>query len=1365
MAKSLLTAALILPSINIATAEDYSSTVLKDGPLGYYRLNDSTERSNVNLNSGSAGSAGNATNLNSSAFAGAIAGDKNRGQFYDSSARAITPWNAALNPHESKPFTMEGWFYPASDQINAGQAVVANRYAYSGVNRQGWVIFQRAQDDTYAGKGGYEGVGWNFRMYRGSGGSSGLDVTSQVPFAIGKWTHVVVVYDPAAADGATVTMFIDGVEAASNTWVGDGPGYVANTDDHPTDEAVRGPAGLAFGSYNNTAPGSNPYFGGVDEFAFYDTRLTSAQILAHYQNGTNASRTVSYSSLVQASNPSVYHRLDELPATVGNVQNLGDLRNAGTAINTVQVQQQIPGVVAGGVDDGAFGYHFRNAGTSVTDIPWAAQNNPAEGLPFTVEVWVKPTSDRQNPGASLINNRYVASGNRTGWVIFQRAPNDTYSGVSGYSGVGWTFRMFTGAGGSGQDVITSLPYTVGEWQHLVFTWVPEADTGNGNWTGTLSAFVNGKLAGTNPSALYKANQEPNEDASAPTDLAIGAYNKASGLGNNPFEGQVSEFALYNNYALTPEQVTGHFQAATNTQPTVNYSTLVLTSAYDGAGTQRSMPATYLRFNDAAANPVVNAGTLGSAANGALVATVNNSAGPASSDYSGFSAPNSAVATDPGFVSLNNPPGLNFLGQITLEAWIKPGATLGAKARIVSHGPQTLSSYTADNVSQNGSILRSSEVFLGIKDGTDYVVGSDDGETALTGMASFAIPAGDLAGTGWLHLVGTYDGANWNLYRNGIKVATAQSAFGAVHVDGAGWAIGSSGIGWEDNFTGSIDEVAIYGKALTSSQIAAHYSMGLSAVAPQTKPAQPQDSGLTPLGTTIYVNSPSTTLNNDNVEALGVAVISNGNVVVSWEDDGDDLGDQEAVWTILSPSGVPLTPLTTITTIDPSFTGQTLESRFLSYFRTDGSAISGRTSWGPKIKANLFGAGFGMGATSFYLGLEIPEFAAINNNAAGENAGDFPAVQLLSNDGRPQGIVSGLSDDYAERDGDVRIGDWDRLSNGNLVIVGESRQRDDLVNLYGGESPQNHGLVSVFKPDGTEVKSIQLLSSAPVKVEIWHGTAVTANGFAVRYSAVGRAKIRLFTNDGNAVGAELDAAAVTGSEISAGGGRGENIGFNGNGKDAYVLATAGTDAAGAPQIWVAVLNADGTKRWAHTLAGNSGLPHGAIGSRVDAAIDSLGRVAVVYTDTAATLEAGGTASLVLGRMFDATGAPIGGVFQVSEKELPSAEVLGTSNARVDWRGNTLAVIWLSKNQIADNPDAKQVIALRTFNVAGGVVVVTPTLSAASNGDGSLNITFTGTLQESSTVNGVYTPVVSAVSPLKVTPGAGSGAKFYRTTSGQ
>ncbi len=1359
--------AMVLLSINVATAEDYSSAVLKDGPLAYYRLNDSIERSNINLNSGSAGGIANGTNLNSFAFSGAIAGDKNRSQFYDSSARTVIPWNAALNPNESLPFTMEGWFYPASDQINAGQAVVANRYAYSGVNRQGWVIFQRAQDDTYTGKPGFEGVGWNFRMYRGSGGSSGLDVTSFVPFVIGKWTHVVVVYNPGHADGPTITMYIDGVEASANTWLGDGPGYVANTDDHDPSEAVRGAAGLAFGSYNNTAPGSNAYFGSVDEFAFYHTMLTPEQILGHYQSATNAARTVSYASLVKSANPVAHYRLDELAPNTGRVNNLGDLRNTGTAVNTPAVQLQIPGVVQGSSDDGAFGYHFRNGVTSVTDIPWIAQNNPPENIPFTVETWVKPTNDRQNPGASLMNNRYVASGNRTGWVIFQRAPNDSYSGVSGYSGVGWNFRMFTGAGGSGQDVTTSVPYKIGEWQHLVFTWQPDelGDTGNGNWTGKLSAYVNGELASVNEAATYKANQNPNEDNSTPTDLALGAYNKSSGLGNNPFEGEISEFALYNNYTLTPEQVTAHFQASTNAQPKVSYSSLVLTAAYDGAGAQRSMPATYLRFNDAAPNPIANSGTLGAAADGSLVSTANNVSGPVAPPFSGFLAPNSAISTDSnlGWVSLNNPAGLNISGEITLEAWVKPGSALAssARARIISHGPQTLSAYAVDTVGENASILVSPEVFLSIdENGSKYVVGSS--QDGVLSSASFPVPAEDLTGGQWVHLVGTYDGANWNLFRNGVKVASEVGATGAVKVDGAGWGIGSSGNGWADNFQGSIDEAAIYAKALTPFQVSAHYSLALSGVSTQTKPAQPQDSGLTALSPTTYINPPNTTLNNDNSEALGVAVISNGNVVVSWEDDGDDLGDQEAVWSLYSPAGVSLTPLTTITSIDPTYVGQTLQSTFLSYFRTDGSAISGRTSWGPKIKANLFGNGFGMGATSFDLGLEIPEFAAINNNAAGENAGDFPAIQLLSNSGRPLGIVSGLSDDYAERDGDVRIGDWDQLSNGNLVIVGESRQRDDLVNLYGGDGPANHGIVTVVKPDGTEVKALQLLSSSPVKVEIWHGTAVTANGFAVRFSANGRAKIRLFTNAGEPVGAELDAAAATGSEISAGGGRGEGVGFNGNGKDAYVLATAGADASGVPQIWVAVLNADGTKRWAHTLAGAWGLPHGAVG-RVDAAIDALGRVAVVYTDTAATFEAGGSKALVLGRLFDAQGAPIGGVFQVSEKELPSAEVLATSNARLDWRGNTLAVIWLSANVIADNPDAKQVIALRTFKVAGGVAEA-PTLSIAGNSDGTVTLTFTGTLEESSTVNGGYTAVASAVSPLKVTPAAGGGAKFYRT-SGQ
>ena len=55
------------------------------------------------------------------------------------------------------------------------------------------------------------------------------------------------------------------------------------------------------GNYNNANSSLNPWFGAVDEFALYPAKLTPAQILAHYQNGTNANRSVSYDTLIQVS--------------------------------------------------------------------------------------------------------------------------------------------------------------------------------------------------------------------------------------------------------------------------------------------------------------------------------------------------------------------------------------------------------------------------------------------------------------------------------------------------------------------------------------------------------------------------------------------------------------------------------------------------------------------------------------------------------------------------------------------------------------------------------------------------------------------------------------------------------------------------------------------------------------------------------------------------------------------------------------------------------------------------------------------------------------------------------------------------------
>src|SRR5262249_21409909 len=90
-----------------AASPAYPAAVLADGPLAYYRFNDSLSRSNVNVNSGSLGAPGNATNLNLHLVQGAISGSRNPATYFDSTARTIIPWNAAINPPATQDFTVE----------------------------------------------------------------------------------------------------------------------------------------------------------------------------------------------------------------------------------------------------------------------------------------------------------------------------------------------------------------------------------------------------------------------------------------------------------------------------------------------------------------------------------------------------------------------------------------------------------------------------------------------------------------------------------------------------------------------------------------------------------------------------------------------------------------------------------------------------------------------------------------------------------------------------------------------------------------------------------------------------------------------------------------------------------------------------------------------------------------------------------------------------------------------------------------------------------------------------------------------------------------------------------------------------------
>lgn len=78
---------------------------------------------------------------------------------------------------------------------------------------------------------------------------------------------------------------------------------------------------------------------------------------------------------------------------------------------------------------------------------------------------------------------------------------------------------------------------------------------------------------------------------------------------------------------------------------------------------------------------------------------------------------------------------------------------------------------------------------------------------------------------WYHVVATYDGTAQKVYVNGV-LDVQNPATGAISYpgDAYGVAVGAC-YGQCSVFTGSIDEVAIYSKALTSDRIAAHYAAG------------------------------------------------------------------------------------------------------------------------------------------------------------------------------------------------------------------------------------------------------------------------------------------------------------------------------------------------------------------------------------------------------------------------------------------------------------------------------------------------------------------------------------------------------------
>jgi hypothetical protein len=152
-----------------------------------------------------------------------------------------------------------------------------------------------------------------------------------------------------------------------------------------------------------------------------------------------------------------------------------------------------------------------------------------------------------------------------------------------------------------------------------------------------------------------------------------------------------------------------------------------------------------------------------------------------------------------WIEVGNPGFLNVGGTISVAAWIR-ATNIDTRSNIVAHGYRYGPSYDFALRLDTGS----------------YVFTTWD---SVNHQAVATIPKGDI-GT-WVHLCGVFDGATYQIYRNGVlAAATDDSTMPQANVDTT-WVIGASS--HQDNLMqGQIDEVRIYGRALSPAEVEALY---------------------------------------------------------------------------------------------------------------------------------------------------------------------------------------------------------------------------------------------------------------------------------------------------------------------------------------------------------------------------------------------------------------------------------------------------------------------------------------------------------------------------------------------------------------
>lgn len=158
----------------------------------------------------------------------------------------------------------------------------------------------------------------------------------------------------------------------------------------------------------------------------------------------------------------------------------------------------------------------------------------------------------------------------------------------------------------------------------------------------------------------------------------------------------------------------------------------------------------------------------------------------------------------------------------------------------------------------------------------------------------------LAADTWSHLVATYNGSTLSIYVNGVLTSSA-SVTGSLASGAGALRIGGNSLLPNENFNGAIDEVRIYNRALSASEIV------LDMQGPVTAPPPAPDT-VPPTGS-LSINGGATSTAQTAV-TLGLSAVDNASGVthMRFSNDGNTFGNPIAFastspWTLSAGDGV------------------------------------------------------------------------------------------------------------------------------------------------------------------------------------------------------------------------------------------------------------------------------------------------------------------------------------------------------------------------------------------------------------------------------------------------------------------------------